>query len=287
MHRFRVAFADSLSDRFVLPKGMWRLALGLLLGFLAFPLLPAFLAQTTSTIEGTVSDRQGLTRSGAEVSVTANTLAVSRKTTTDATGNYQISALPAGIYRLTVSHAGFSTQEFKDLEMTLNRTLKFDVSLDVGTVAQKVVVSAEMPLLETTGSSQGATIVPSQIVSMPINGRNYLDLMQLVPGVAINRQADLNSHNATPVLGQRANIPGQPNVPYLLRWDYDVAGGGAWIRDKAFWFGSAEGIHENRQLNFVPPPNTPQFLIDNEETYNEPTTNREVRLFAKFDQVLS
>jgi len=365
MHRFRVAFADSLSDRFVLPKGMWRLALGLLLGFLAFPLLPAFLAQTTSTIEGTVSDRQGLTISGAEVSVTANTLAVSRKTTTDATGNYQISALPAGIYRLTVSHAGFSTQEFKDLEMTLNRTLKFDVSLDVGTVAQKVVVSAEMPLLETTASSQGATIVPSQIVNMPINGRNYLDLMQLVPGVAINRQADLNSDNATPVLGERANntgflidglsnqdelsggaaaqfnqdtiaefqvittgykaefghasggvvnvitksgtndthglvsayhrnsafdssnIPGQPNVPYLLRWDYDVAGGGAWIRDKAFWFGSAEGIHENRQLNFVPPPNTPQFLIDNEETYNEPTTNREVRLFAKFDQVLS
>src|SRR5438552_3798181 len=248
MHRFRVAFADSLSDRFVLPKGMWRLALGLLLGFLAFPLLPAFLAQTTSTIEGTVSDRQGLAISGAEESVTANTLAVSRKTTTDATGNYQISALPAGIYRLTVSHAGFSTQEFKDLEMTLNRTLKFDVSLDVGTVAQKVVVSAEMPLLETTASSQGATIVPSQIVNMPINGRNYLDLMQLVPGVAC---------------------------------------GGAWIHDKAFWFGSAEGIHENRQLNFVPPPNTPQFLIDNEETYNEPTTNREVRLFAKFDQVLS
>jgi len=208
MHRFRVAFADSLSDRFVLPKGMWRLALGLLLGFLAFPLLPAFLAQTTSTIEGTVSDRQGLAISGAEVSVTANTLAVSRKTTTDATGNYQISALSAGIYRLTVSHAGFSTQEFKDLEMTLNRTLKFDVSLDVGTVAQKVVVSAEMPLLETTASSQGATIVPSQIVNMPINGRNYLDLMQLVPGVAINRQADLNSDNATPVLGERANNTG-------------------------------------------------------------------------------
>src|SRR5437016_2679459 len=364
MHRFRVAFADSLSDRFVLPKGMWRLALGLLLGFLAFPLLPAFLAQTTSTIEGTVSDRQGLTISGAEVSVTANTLAVSRKTTTDATGNYQISALPAGIYRLTVSHAGFSTQEFKDLEMTLNRTLKFDVSLDVGTVAQKVVVSAEMPLLETTASSQGATIVPSQIVNMPINGRNYLDLMQLVPGVAINRQADLNSDNATPVLGERANntgflIDGLSNqnelnggaaaqfnqdtiaefqvittgykaefghasggvvnvitksgsndihglasayhrdnafdssdisgksVPYLLRWDYDLAGGGAMVRDKAFWFASAEGIHENRQLNFVPPPNTPQFLLHTEEAFNEPTTDREVRLFAKFDQVLS
>src|SRR5436309_15268603 len=99
MHRFRVAFADSLSDRFVLPKGMWRLALGLLLGFLAFPLLTACLAQTTPTIEGPVSDPQGLAISRAQVSVTATTLAVRTKTTTDAPGNYQISALPAGLCR--------------------------------------------------------------------------------------------------------------------------------------------------------------------------------------------
>src|SRR5258708_3959867 len=173
--------------------------------------------------------------------------------------------------------------------------------------------------------------------------------MQLVPGVAINRQSDINSDNATPVLAERANntgflidglsnqnelngghadqfnqdtiaefqgittgykaefghasggvvnvitksgsndlhglasvyhrnsafdsadIPGTSNVPYVLRWDYDLAGGGAMVRDKAFWFGSVEDIHENRQLNFVPPANTPQFLINNEEIYNEPT----------------
>ena len=204
MYRFRFAFVHSLA----LLKAFRRLALGFLLGPLAFPLVPALLAQTTSTIEGTVTDHQGLAISGAEVSVTANTLAVSKKTTTDANGNYQIAALPAGIYTLTVSHAGFSTEEFKDLEITLNRTLKFNVLLAVGTVEQKVVVSAEIPLLETTSSSEGATIVPSQIVDMPINGRNYLDLMQMVPGVGINRQADLNSDNATPVLGERANNTG-------------------------------------------------------------------------------
>ena len=372
MYRFCFAFVDSFAHRFALPKALRRPALGLFLGLVALPLVPALLAQTTSTIEGTVTDRQGLAISGAELSVTANTLAVSKKTTTDANGNYQIAALPAGLYTITVSHAGFSTQEFKDLELTLNRTLKFNVALDVGTVEQKVVVSAEIPLLETTASSEGATIVPSQIVDMPINGRNYLDLMQLVPGVGINRQADLNSDNATPVLGERANntgflidglsnqnelaggpssqfnqdtiaefqvlttgyeaefghasgglvnvitksgtnsphglasvyhrnsafdssdipgtfpgssIPGQTEPPYLLRWDYDLAGGGAFVRDKAFWFGSAEGIHENRQLNFVPPQNTPQFLLNSEETYNEPTTDREARAFVKFDQI--
>ena len=204
MYRFCFAFADSFARRCALPKTRRR-ALALLLGYMALPLVPALLAQTTSPLEGTVTDRQALAISGAEISVTANTLAVSKKTTTDANGNYQIAALPAGIYTITVSHTGFSTQEFKDLEITLNRTLKFNVALDVGTVEQKVVVSAEIPLLETTASSEGATIVPSQIVDMPINGRNYLDLMQMVPGVGINRQADLNSDNATPVLGERAN----------------------------------------------------------------------------------
>src|SRR5258708_36000721 len=58
------------------------------------------------------------------------------------------------------------------------------------------------------------------------------------------------------------------------------------VKDKASWFASSEGIHENRQLNFVSPPNTPQFLLDTEQAFNRPTTDREVRAFAKFDQVL-
>jgi carboxypeptidase family protein/TonB-dependent receptor-like protein len=362
MNRSSFASADSSLRGFALWRSSLRLIFCLLLGAILLP--SALRAQTTSTIEGTVTDRQGLAISGAEVSVSADTLAVNKKTITDANGNYQIALLPAGIYTVTVSHDGFTTQVFKGLEITLNRTVKFNASLEVGTVQQRVEVSAEIPLLDTTSSSEGATIVPSQIVDMPINGRNYLDLMQLVPGVAINRQSDVGSDNATNVLGERGNntgflidglsnqnelsggaaaqfnqdtiaefqvvttgykaefghasggvvnvitksgtnnvhglasayhrnnafdssdIPGRPNVPYLLRWDYDLAGGGAMVRDKAFWFGSAEGIHENRQLNFVAPPNTPQFLLNSEERYNEPTTDREVRAFAKFDQVL-
>ncbi|HTB94812.1 MAG TPA: TonB-dependent receptor [Candidatus Sulfotelmatobacter sp.] len=322
-------------------------------------------AQTTSTIEGVVTDRQGLPIPGAEVSIAGVSFVVSKKTTTNGAGAYEMAALPAGTYNLTISHEGFKTQVINNLEITLNRTIKINGSLEVGTVQQMVEVSGEIPLLETSSSSEGSTIMPQQIEQMPLNGRNYLDLMQLVPGVAINRQADLHDDNATPVLGERANntgflidglsnqnelsggpaaqfnqdtiaefqvitagykaefghasggvvnvitksgsndihglasgyyrssafdsanIPGTSNVPYLLRWDYDVAGGGAMVRDKAFWFGSVENIHENRQLNFVPPANTPQFLINNEEIYNEPTTDREVRAFVKFDQVLS
>jgi hypothetical protein len=334
---------------------------------------PACRAQTTSTIEGVVTDSQGLAISGAELHLSGNTLATSRSTTSDANGAYQFAAVPAGTYSITVSHAGFTTRKFDNLEVTLNRTLTFNINLAVGQVAETVNVSADLPLLETSSSSTGSTVLPQDIANMPINGRNYLDLMQLVPGVAINRQSDAGSDNATNVLGERGNntgflidglpnenelaggaatqfnqdtiaefqvvttgykaefghssggivnvitksgsnelhglasvyhrnshldssdisgsnaaltIPGQTDPPYLLRWDYDAAAGGAMVHDRAFWFASAENIHENRQLNFVPPANTPQFLLDSEEPFNEPTTDREARVFAKFDQSL-
>jgi hypothetical protein len=129
---------------------------------------------------------------------------------------YQFSAVPAGVYSLNVSHAGFTTRLFEPLEVTLNRTLTFDVRLELGSIGETVNVTAEVPLLETSSSTQGATILPQEIEDMPINGRNYLDLLQLVPGVTINRHEDANSDNATPVLGERANntgflIDGLPN----------------------------------------------------------------------------
>jgi len=361
MTRIKFAQFTLAGFRRMLGKHLRRapVVLAVALGTVALPLH----AQTTSTIEGAVTDHQGLGISGAEVNVTSSALAVSKTTTTDGSGNYQIAALPAGTYTITASRAGFTTQVFNNLEITLNRTVKFNISLEVGTVQQKVEVSAALPLLETTSSSEGKTILPEQIVDMPINGRNYLDLMQLVPGVAINRQADVGSDDAVPVLGERGNntgflIDGLPNenelnggaaaqfnqdtiaefqvittgykaefghssggvvnvitksggnqthglastffrnnhldssdvsgkdVPYLLRWDYDLAAGGAIIRDKVFWFGSAEEIHENRQLNFVNPPSTPQIILNQELTYDTPTTDRETRIFAKFDEVL-
>jgi TonB dependent receptor/Carboxypeptidase regulatory-like domain/TonB-dependent Receptor Plug Domain len=319
-------------------------------------------AQTTSTIQGTVTDRQGLAVSGAELQLSSDVLGTNRVVRSDESGSYQFVAVPAGIYSLKASHAGFAARLFDTLEVTLNRTLTFNITLELGRIEELVNVSAELPLLETNSSSSGATILPQEIDNMPINGRNYLDLLQLVPGVAINRQADANSDTSTPILGERANntgflIDGLPNqneltggaaaqfnqdtisefqvvttgykaefghasgglvnvitksggnkvhgvasvyhrnsafdssdisgtdAPYLLRWDYDLALGGPIIADKFFWFVSGENIHENRQLNFTNPPNTPQFILDREETFNQPTTNREARVFAKLDQV--
>ncbi|CAN5733551.1 hypothetical protein BH20ACI3_BH20ACI3_22940 [soil metagenome] len=171
---------------------------------------------TTSTIQGTVTDANGAVVAGAEVKVSGTTLASEHSVTSDSEGFYRLTALPAGTYTLTVSGTGFATST-ANLELTLNRVVTFDVKLQVGGVGEAVTVSADaLPLLDQNTSSSGSTITPQQIRDLPVNGRNYLDLLQLVPGIAINRQANPDSDNATPVLGERSGnnnflIDGHPN----------------------------------------------------------------------------
>lgn len=177
---------------------------------------PALAQTTVSTIEGTIKDAQGSVVSGATVVVKSAALGIERTATSDASGFYRVTALPAGNYSLTISHAGFATRTFENVELTVNRTLTLDIPLEVGAVQGQVDVVDYAQLLNPTSSATGATITPQQIREMPTNGRNYLDLMQLVPGVVVNRQANAGSDNSTPVLGERAGnnnflIDGQPN----------------------------------------------------------------------------
>ena len=340
----------------------WSLVLCLLL---LFP-LSAFAQTTISTIEGTIKDAQGSVVSGAQVTVKSPALGIERNATSDANGFYRITALPAGNYSLTISHSGFSTRTFDDIELTLNRTLTLDIPLEVGPVQEQVDVVEFAQLLNPTTAATGATITPQQIKEMPTNGRNYLDLMQLVPGVVINRQANVGSDNSTPVLGERSGnnnflIDGQPNkdsvnggaasqfnqetiaefqvltagfraefgqasgaivnvitksggnnyhglasiffrnnvfdssnslnaseteAPFLQRWDGSVAIGGPIVKDKVFFFGSAERIRENRELNFVFPPGTPQIAVDFENQFDNPSRTFDTRGFFKLDEQL-
>jgi len=178
---------------------------------------PRALSQTTvSTIEGTIKDARGSVVSGAQVVVKSTALGIERTATSDENGFYRVTALPAGIYSMAITHTGFATRNFDNIELTLNRTLTLDIPLEVQAVQGEVQVIEEAQLLTPTTSATGSTVTPQQIREMPTNGRNYLDLMQLVPGVVVNRQANVGSDNSTPVLGERAGnnnflIDGQPN----------------------------------------------------------------------------
>src|SRR5689334_11876580 len=333
---------------------------------LSLMVAPALAQTTVSTIEGTVKDPQGSVVAGAQVVVKSAALGIERTATTDADGFYRIAALPAGIYSLSISHQGFASRTFDNVELTVNRTLTLDIPLEVGAVSGQVDIVGYAQLLNPTTAATGATVTPQQIKEMPTNGRNYLDLMQLVPGVVINRQVNPGSDNATPVLGERAGnnnfmIDGQPNkdnvnggaasefnqetiaefqvltagfraefgqasgaivnvitrsgtndyhglasiffrnnvfdsnnsvdpavteAPFLQRWDGSVALGGPIVKDKVFFFGSAERIRENRELNFAFPAGTPQIARDFENQFDKPSRTYDTRGFFKFDEQL-
>lgn len=185
----------------------------LVLALLVFP-LAASAQTTTSTIEGTVTDSKDAVVAGAQVIVKNSALGIERTANTDAEGFFRVTALPAGVYSIAVSATGFAPRNFENIEVTLNRTFRFDVGLEVSGVQEQVDVSAAVQLIDSTSAASGATVTPQQIRELPVNGRNYLDLLQLVPGVAINRQS--TGDNANPVLGERSGnnnffIDGQPN----------------------------------------------------------------------------
>jgi len=179
----------------------------------AFSLLQA---QVTSGIQGRVTDQQGLPFVGAEVLVRADAIGAETKRITDSDGNFEVVGLQPGAYTVTAAHVGFVTKIYANLVLTVNRQLRIDITLVVGSMQQTITVPLSPPVLETGNSSMGSTILPSQVESMPLNGRNYLDLLQLVPGVMLNRNFKEGDDNSAPILGERANnayvlIDGMPN----------------------------------------------------------------------------
>jgi hypothetical protein len=176
--------------------------------------------QVASSINGHVVDTGNRDIPDASVTITSSALGSSRETHTDGKGEFLVQGLLPGFYSIKVSAPGFATQEIRAAELLVNQPLNPTIKMTVATATSEMVVTAAAPMLETTTSSTGVTVMPRQIEDMPINGRNYLDLMQLVPGVAINRQANTGSDAATPILGERGGnadflIDGLPNNDYL------------------------------------------------------------------------
>lgn len=173
-------------------------------------------AQTTSVVRGMVTDSEGLAIDGARITLDGPVLAQEITVTSGAHGSYRIASLQAGTYNLRVAKTGFTTKVYAGLAVSLNRFLVLTVRLSISTVRQAITVSAKTPLIDSSTSSTGATILPLEIQQMPINGRNYLDLMQLVPGVAVNRQKDPGTDDAVPIPGERGGnasflVDGMPN----------------------------------------------------------------------------
>lgn len=163
---------------------MRRTALGVLFGFLVLILTPAVFAQTSGTIQGTVSDAAGAVLTGAAVAVVNDNNAYSRSLTTGSDGSYAFTDLPSGHYHLTVTKEGFKTDRQQDIELHPDSTVVLNVKLAVGSVGETLTVEANPIAVETTTASLGNVTEGAQVRELPLNGLNFIGLALLVPGAS-------------------------------------------------------------------------------------------------------
>jgi hypothetical protein len=168
----------------------------------------------TGSILGYVRDSSGGVLPNATLTVTQTSTGYTRTATTDGSGQYTFLALPPGTYRLTASNAGFENGVVENINLNVNDALKFDFALKVGNVSQTVSVDASAVQVDTTTTSMGTTITSSQILAMPLNGRSYLDLLALQPGVAPSNTVSTYNDRApaSGLYGSSGNVStdGQP-----------------------------------------------------------------------------
>ena len=184
MHRCR--FADPFPHRFALVTALCRLGLGLLLGPIAFPLVPALLAQTAGTgaIAGSITDPSGASVAEAQVKAINEATGEVRTAASTAAGNYTVALLLPGLYTLEISKTGFKLVQAPHISVVVTETKTFNVRMELGQIADKVIVEALAEQLQTQSSALGEVTSGDQVRTLPLVTRNYTQIISLNPGVA-------------------------------------------------------------------------------------------------------
>jgi hypothetical protein len=147
----------------------------------AISLLPAQVS--TGELIGTVTDASGAVIGKAKVSATNTATGVVRETTSEDTGDYIMTLLPPGTYSVSAEAAGFRKTVQNNVTLQINQRIRLDLAMQVGQVSETVEVSAAPPLLESQSSSVGSVISQQFVSELPLNGRNFVQLAILTPGV--------------------------------------------------------------------------------------------------------
>ena len=140
-------------------------------------------ASVNGSVSGVVKDLTGALVTQAEVKINNVDTNVSSTVRTNADGVYSFLSLPVGHYRLEVRAPGFQTYVVNDITVNTNDELRFDIPLSVGAVSQSIDVKADAVRVETVNTQLGEVIGGKTMTALPLNGRNYTDLLGLQAGV--------------------------------------------------------------------------------------------------------
>ncbi len=149
-----------------------------------------------ASVVGTITDKSGAAMAGVEVTVVNEATNTSVRINTDESGTYSVVNLIPGSYSLTASRAGFRNVVYRNFVLQVSQAARLDISMDVGTVEQAVEVTGALPLLQTENAAVGQVISKEAVEALPLNGRNFVQLAILAPGVTGLDYAQPNTINS-------------------------------------------------------------------------------------------
>src|SRR5438105_4275918 len=195
---------------------------------------PIAFGQVFGRISGTAKDPTGSVVPAVSVTATCTETGIKSTTQTDVQGSYAFPSLPVGHYDVQASASGFKDFAVTGLTLDVNSALLVDIPLTLGSQSEHVTVEAAAVQVETTSTQMGEVISGASITSIPLNGRSYLGLLALQPGVA----------------------PFSGSVSKYIQNQFGATGGGPIIKNKLFIFGDYEGTRvitgQNTGLVLVP-----------------------------------
>lgn len=174
----------SSASRFVPPKRQIKKMIAvsvILIGMVFAMQINGYCQINTATLSGNVKDSSGAVLSGASVVARQATTGISRTVVTNEGGFFNVPLLQPGQYDVTVSKQGFQTTE-EHIQLQVNQLANLNVLLTVGGVQQTVNVTGATPELQTETAGLGSVIGTREINDLPLNGRQFVQLLQLAPG---------------------------------------------------------------------------------------------------------
>jgi hypothetical protein len=174
--------------------------------------LPVFrlCGQQFGEVTGTVTDASGAVIAGAQVRVTNTATQQARSAASNDSGVYSVPYLVPGTYAVRAEKSGFKVTTQSDVEVHVGDVARIDFRLELGEITQQVEVTGGAPLLNTESVAIGSVIESTQIVNLPLNGRDYLSLVMLssnavgemTGGGGSGLQGGVRSSEAISVAGQ-------------------------------------------------------------------------------------
>lgn len=173
---------------------------------LLFATNSAFSQAVTGNLLGTITDVSGASAPNAKITITESNTGISRSTTTNESGNYNFPDLAPGTYTVSAEVAGFKRSSRTGVELQINTSPRVDLVLQPGNVSESIEVRADTPLLQTDRSDTGRQIDREVAASLPLGtGRNYQNLLNLVPGTTRSSFQHSQFFNAANTLQTQVN----------------------------------------------------------------------------------